>query len=422
MCACMKLLLILMSVMTWTVETNTQVSGEGIWPYDIEVGYTCTYQKGTVRANDVATLSLGNLGGITVETIRVYLRSNKTGGAGTFSVKGNGQVIATKSGSLAEWTGSYDNENFRPVDLIATSVPNIDELDIELTGTANSLYIQKYEIVYSMASPRTVTLMRGDAVYATMSEPSGMQGVLLPSVPDSAQWKFKGWSKTHFWTVYEAPELLPAGRKYYPDEDCTLWAVFMYDDSPEKVYATELKSGIYMYVYREQHLALTGVPYEDGTMARAPIDNGDVRQHYQVDFAEDKAYITHVASGTPIGYSGTKMAAVASAWSVYHEGESTLFYTTIKNKNYVLWLSIYDSELSSLHAGLMSADPMSSPMALQIVAEPSEPSYTCHPELPQGLEETNEGTNETTAERVLMQIGNYELYLLNGRKELRIRK
>lgn len=419
----MKLLLILLSVvMTWTVETNSLVTGEGSWPYDIEVNYACSYQKGTVRANDVATLSLGNLGGMTVETIRVYIRSNKSSGAGIFSVKGNGQTIATLSGTLAEWTGAYDNENYRPVDLIATPAPGIEQLEIQLAGTTNSLYIQKYEIVYSVPLPRTVTLMRGDAVYATMSESAGGQGVLLPSVADSAEWKFKGWSETHFWTIYERPEMLPAGSRFYPHEDCTLWAVFMHDDSAEPTYATDLVSGVYMYVNRELNIALAGVPYDDGTMERAVTNNEDARLYYQVDFVDDKAYITHVASATPIGHSGTKMAAVASAWSVYHDGDQTLFYTTVNNKNYVLWLDIYDSEQVSKHAGLLAANPMSSPMALQIVVEPSEPSYTCHPDLPQGIELTNEGRNEVTGERVLMQFGNYELRLVNGKKKLRITK
>ena len=70
-CAYMKLLLVLLAVMTWTVESKNAVSlsDDSTVPYDIEVGYGCTYQKGDVRANDTATLVLSHLEGITINGI-----------------------------------------------------------------------------------------------------------------------------------------------------------------------------------------------------------------------------------------------------------------------------------------------------------------------------------------------------------------
>ena len=63
----MNLLLVLLSVMTFTVETKNSVTTNGQCPDDMEVAYNCSYQKGQVRAGDVATLTLGNLGGIAQE-------------------------------------------------------------------------------------------------------------------------------------------------------------------------------------------------------------------------------------------------------------------------------------------------------------------------------------------------------------------
>ena len=416
----MQLLLLLLSVVTFTVQSKNSVSMDGSWPYDIEVNYANTYNKGQVRAGDTATLSLSHLDGISVSEITVGLKSNKSGGAGTFTVWANTQQVATQSGSLKDWTGSYDNENIHEITLLEQSVNDVDDLVIQLVGTANSLHIDYYTITWSPTKARTVTLMKGNTVYATMTEPAGMQGVLLPGLSDSAEWKFRGWSETHFLTVYELPPLIAAGSKYYPEEDCTLWAVYAHADGPEQVYMEELTSGVYSYVNRTLNIALTGVPYTDGTMDEAPISLTDMQQRYQVDFDGDQAFITHLTTGTPIGYSGTKLTVNASPWSVYHEGDQTLFYTTVNNKNYVLWLNIMDSNFNT-YAGLLQADPMNSPMALQLPVEPSDPVYTCHPEMPQSIELTNEGMNELKGERILMNVGSYELRLINGQKELRRR-
>ena len=52
------LLSILSLVMTWTVETKSTVSFSGDAPAAIDVEYVCSYQKGTVRSGDDATLTL----------------------------------------------------------------------------------------------------------------------------------------------------------------------------------------------------------------------------------------------------------------------------------------------------------------------------------------------------------------------------
>jgi hypothetical protein len=177
----MKLLLLILSVMTWTVKDKNTVTGDGAYPYSIEANYSCTNTKGTVRANDEAVLTLTNMGGITVEQVEVYVRSNKTGGAGQFTVSVNGRNEATKSGSLKDWVGAYDNTNYHAVKLLSKTYANANELEITLVGTANSLYIEKYVITWSPAQPHTVTLMNGIDTYATVSETDGGGGQ-LPAV------------------------------------------------------------------------------------------------------------------------------------------------------------------------------------------------------------------------------------------------
>ena len=180
----MRLLFLILSVMTWTVESKSNVSGEGEWPFDIEVGYSCTYQKGDVRAGDTATLVLSNLGNLSIEQVEVFVKSNKSSGAGIISVVGNEQLLARKDGTFKEWTGSYDNETFHPIAMLSEYCHGINELVISVVGTENSLHIEKFSVTYQMAPAHSVTLMNGTNVYKVMSEEKGGAGILLPSLPD----------------------------------------------------------------------------------------------------------------------------------------------------------------------------------------------------------------------------------------------
>ena len=87
------LLSILSLVMTWTVETKSTVKGSGDVPAAVTADYACSYQKGTVRSSDNATLTLVGLNGIMVERIEMYMRSNKSAGAGVISVYADGARI-----------------------------------------------------------------------------------------------------------------------------------------------------------------------------------------------------------------------------------------------------------------------------------------------------------------------------------------
>ena len=96
----MNLLLVLLSVMTITVETKSSVSMDGEWPYDIDVSYSNSYQKGDVRSGDVAELRLSHMEGVVVEKVEVYVKSNKNGGGGTFTLTADGEPISTVSGTF----------------------------------------------------------------------------------------------------------------------------------------------------------------------------------------------------------------------------------------------------------------------------------------------------------------------------------
>ena len=415
----MKILALILAVMTWTVQSKNAVEGSGIYPFGIEVTYSNTYNKGQVRANDEAVLSLRYLGGITVESVVVYTRSNQSGGAGTFTVQANGQQVASKSGSFEEWVGAYDNTNYHPISLLTSAVSNVNELVISLKGTANSLHIEKYEISYVTLAAHTVTLRKGDGVYARLTERAGGQGVVLPMLPDTAQWRFIGWSETEIQETHDLPPLFAANSVYKPQTDCTLWATYAWYPKPATDYMTNIESGEYLYVHQDLHIAMSGTP-QNGIMGYDVVNTEDPNQVYQVDFVgSDTAYITHVPTAIPIGYSGTKLSATPSPWLVYHDGEETLFYTLVNGKTYVLWLDCMDGAGTMRYVGLTQANVGTSPLRLQhIPLVEYDPLITCHPEKMQAVDEVE---HEATQAIPLMQFGNYDLYLVNGKKQLRIR-
>jgi len=415
----MKLLLVILSLMTFTIQNKHSVTTAGDCPSSMQVRYANTGSMGNVTEGQEATLFLTKLGGISIDEITVYVKSNQSSGAGEFTVLADGQTIATKNGTFKQWTGFYNNTIYHPISLLQNAAQEVTELTIRLTGVANSLHIEKYEIQWTQAAPHTVTFMRGDRVYATMTETQGNGGIYLPSVPDSAEWKFRGWSETEFWHSQTMPTLYPANAQCYPDEDCTLWAVFEYSTGEQEAgYATVLTDGEYRYVNNDNKKVITGVP-EEGIIGNAVLNLSDEKQVYSFRFSDSTtAYITHTQTGTPIGYSGTQMAINRAPWKVYHEGEETIFYIENKGKIYVLWPNIADASLDNLYAGLIQVYSLSSPMRLlPVIEETGEAYFTCHPEVPMGVEEVkDERTNELTGERVLMHLGTYQLKIKNGKK------
>lgn len=419
-----KILAIILAVMTWTVESKDVVKGSGEIPTGTAATYTCSYQKGTVRKGDVAVLQITGLQRETIQNVDVWVKSNKTAGAGVFTVSADGTEIASKSGSLKEWVGQYDNTNYHRVNLWSGSMTNKDKWIINLSGTENSLYIDRYEITYQPAPRYTVRLMNGGTLMEEVTETQGGAGVLLPLLKDTAGWSFMGWCDHEFWCTNTMPDVALSGTRFYPNTDMTLWAMYVYEEG-EKGAVTELSDGDYLYANTaaQNNTALAGTPNEGG-MTYAPINAYDEQLYYTMVFSanRDTAYVTHKQTNTPIGYnSQAKMAAVRSPWSVYHNGEQTVLYTTIGSKTYVLWLNVFNKTQTYQYAGLYQTSNVASATMMQLLypAGTEEPVYTCHPESGLGIELTEEGTNGSSKEQVV-QIGIYQLHIKNGKKYIKL--
>ena len=405
--------------MTWTVENKNSVSAVGDVPPSVEGFYTNTYQKGQVRHGDVATLTLNGLGGMTILSAEVYVRSNKDSGAGRFTLALNGTEVYAVEGDMPALAGAYDNTESHPVTLLSEPVSGVHDAEITLTGTVSSLYIERYVITYSAAPVYAVTLMLGDNTEQVLKETNGGEGVVLPVMPDRDKWTFVGWTEEEFFTRENKPVLYTPGSVFFPHSDCTLWAVFKYAEA-DKGFVTELQSGDYIYSNRLSGYALTGVP-SDGKMDYALANPCDAWQVYSIDLVPpDTAYITHKATGTPIGYSGTKLVDRPTPWLVYHEGDQTLFYMVSGTQRYVLWLLLQDANLSGhitfYYAGLQPVgDSMTSPMGLLLPqTEPDVTAYTCHPEfgLPVHTPQAQPHSDTT------VRLGIFRLRITDGKKYL----
>ena len=413
------LLSILSLIMTWTVETKSTISSSGDVPAAVQAVYACSYQKGTVRNGDNATLTLVGLNGIMVERIEMYMRSNKSAGAGVISVYADGELLAQKEGSLRDWIGKYDNSAFHPIEVFVGQQQLQDSLVINLEGTTNSLYVEKYVITYQQAPAYTATLMEGDDLHTTLTEVVGGAGVLLPSLPDKEIWQFMGWTATSFEAADVCPELYLPNTRIYPTDDMTLWAVWRYMQDYEELYLTDMQSGDYIYANTDNQLAITGV-VENGRMQQALVNPLDSNQIYHIDFdpSAQTATIQHLLTDQYVGYKDATLVAEPTEWLVWQEGNNTAFYTLYDGKKYVLWQNMIDEQSGQRYAGLYATNDVSkTPTALIYPQQQSEQLYTCYPEENMAVESVTTTTNE-----IIVPFGIYEIHIIRGEKYIRLRQ
>ena len=418
----MKWLLVILSVMTFTVKDKQTVTMDGEWPYDIEVSYANTYNKGQVREGDTAVLRLGGLEHVALDTVRVWLRSNKSGGAGVLTMTADGERLFEQSGTYAEWFGAYDNTDFRPLVWQGAKTLTEGTMQIQLAGTANSLHIDRYEVTYRMneAASHSVTLMRGNEEVRTLTESASGQGVQLPALPDEGAWHFAAWTEQPFHQMSTMPMSWIEAGAFVPESDCTLWAVYEYRMAETEAMVTDPADGVYVYADTQTGRAMSG-GVTNGKAGTSIMNRFDPNQQYHVHFITDStATIQHISTGGYIGFSGTSLSAAASAWQVYHEGTKTAFYAVVNTKTYILWPDKLQNDGTTYNTQLVFTEDITwTPTAL-LSTEPlmEEPVLTCYPEYGLGTE----GIKEMKNEGIVIPFGIYELKIENGKKQLRIER
>lgn len=427
----MKLLLILLSaMMTWTVKTKSSVElAEGsIVPYDINVNYANTGNKGSVTDKDTATLSLSGLENLRLESIQIYMRSNKSAGAGVITMTADGEQIYTKSGTYQEWFGGYDNTNYKPIGWTGTKQLVNGTLVVEVVGTVNSLHIEKYAITYSqpVATAYNVTLMT-EGVAQVLTESAPESGVVLPDRPNQNGLCFVGWALEEVDKTSNQPFMLSPGTLYQPKKDITFWAVWSNVQEPTWEKHPTPESGY--YIMDLFGLTLTGT-VSNGVIPM--VDNSEMvyaNELYYIDFNTTDATCTirNYAAEENTGYigfnsNGTSLMAAESAWQYRILPDSTWLFIAKEegNKAWMLFQKNYESYEAWL-SYYINASEATNAWKLYKLPDPDAPRYwSSHPSV-DAVEITSEGMKELRGEWII-PFGIYDLIIKDGKKYLRLKE
>ena len=413
------LLFLLSAMMTLTVQTKSSVSIEGTAPSGMEARYACTYQKGDVRAGDTATLSLSGLEGLRIEKVDVYLKSNKTGGAGLITMTADGHQLYRKEGSYKDWFGAYNNTDYQAIGWEGGQVLTDGTLDVTIVGTANSLHIEKYEILYAKPATQaySVTLVT-DGLNEVLTETEPGSGIVLPDRADKDGWFFAGWTSSELTEATdEQPEIWPAGERYYPKKDVTLWAVWTDVEPPTGERQAAPEDGY--YVLELYDYLLTG-DVNNGLMAleeREPVDASDL---YYLDFntADTTCTIRNYVSNAYVGYNATAkdLRQAESVWHYRVLRDSTWLFIAKEESNTV-WILFqkYEEEAAWLSDYTLNDDPNSAWRLYRVPDPDQTPRWWCHPAT-QAIPQVYDGTQER-----ILQFGIYEIHVKDGRKYMRLR-
>ena len=421
----MNLLLILLSVMTFTIESKTSVSMDGLWPYDIGVNYTNTGTKGNVGAGDIAILSLSGLENIQLESVKLYMQSNQNSGSGVISMTADGASLYSKSGTYKDWFGSYNNTTYQPIGWSGKKILNQGTLVIEVAGTENSLHIEKYEIAYTNAPerPYKVTLVM-DNIQKQIMESEAGSGVVLPVGPDVDGWFWDGWSTEPVSEqMTSQPYTLYAGDTIYPKKDMTLWAVWTDVELPSWEKQCLPQSGYYSMELHNKIL-YSGVD-KNGLVPMIEAGMVYINSIYHIDFITDSTCTIQVVGGQDsyIGYdlqsktlkdspSEWKYMVLRDSTWIFNAKQEGEFYWMLyqKGMEYYAWLSNYK----------LGMDP-NKVWELYALPDPHETIHWWSYPVTHAVKIVkSEGLKVKSEWRIPW--GNYELIITNGQKELRLKE
>lgn len=331
---------------------------------------------GQMTAGNTTTLKLGGWDGATIRRVVLEMRSNKTSGAGLLIIKSGANVlwnIQNAAFSSESWHGAYSTEYVDVTHSMVYTVGEDEMITIHIEATKNSLYIHKYTIEYEPKTPvaHTVCFRVMGTETGCMTEKEVGSGIVLPTMPDSAEWRFTGWSRSEIANATNAPAMLMPGSVFYPKDDGTLWAV--YTNEQPVMQMAKVVSGSYVLGFKIEGWALTGVP-NDGYMNIIDVcyqlkENG-LRQllsatHdadiFDIELLTDSTLMLYsAATGTPIGCNSKgKMVAEDIAWRYIEGVDSTLLLYVPRDaaRSYMLTVGRRDGDdkvrawMSSVSAG-----------------------------------------------------------------------
>lgn len=423
---------------TYIIETSSSVSTSGTPPADSEAIYSrtgTTGQVGQMTAGNSTLLTLNGWDGIELDSVVLQMRSNKSAGAGSLTMRiGDATVWTINDADFSHktWHGSFTNEWTTISRWIGEKVPKDQAINILIEASKNSLYVKSYTLYYTLPEPEayTVTYVTGIGLeIPNSSEEYPLAGVVLPAWKDTLNWRFLGWSEVEAIDSDTCPTLLQAGDTYYPIANCKLWAI--YSDDMQQDAITNYVSGKYAVASSYWSRAMRGAT-KNGMINTCDIaltnENGtielltsvDKAMTYQFRFLADSTLtIQHVATGEWIGYAANTLCNAEKKWHYrvlsdgslcVHHGDGILFWgygADAQQKDIV----VYDADLEW---SLMQTDGL-------LLFPAKKMYFTTWPFgkidgveniiIPEFIEENTE---------YILHLGSHELHIQNGKKWLRL--
>jgi hypothetical protein len=360
---------------TYSLNSTTTVELSGSAPASSTVLYERTAssgKKGQMTAGNSTRLELRGWDGCNIKSVELQMHSNISAGAGSLTMKVGIDTlwaILNQPFNNEVWAGEYSTEWVTVQQSMNTIVGEDECIEINISATENSLYINSYTIYYEPASPQTylVHFETGlDTCPHLIKQSMPGQEVILPMWKDTACWYFLGWTETEVLENQLITSVLPAGSTYIPRKNTTLWAV--YSEIKENAPILDYVSGKYVLTMYNEATAILGggmalcgsvgelgVPVSLVQMTKnnagifcletTPTDD----MLYDLVFNEDNTLtITHVNTNKTIGYKGNKLATIETPWqySVLDDGSLSI-YNQQGNYSYALYIGAQDNIMSA---------------------------------------------------------------------------
>jgi hypothetical protein len=429
---------------TYTIVSSNSVEASGAVSEGVEATYQrsgTTGQKGQMTAGNSTMLCVAGMDGCVIDSVVLQMRSNKSAGAGSLQMMiGESEVWTIDDTDFAhvDWNGEFSSEWVDIVGRINHRVEKNATLQIYIEASKNSLYINSYTIFYSLPEPECYDVSFVSGIYNnpnTLSEEMVGTGVLLPSCPDTLQWRFLGWSEQELIDSDKCPVLFEPGQRYYPSEDCTLWAV--YSDSEEIWQTVDYQSGDYAVVNPTFNRAMVGGVKGDAicTIPVSLWQEDDVCQLlsgiednmvYHIDFMNDSTLtIRHKKTDTAVGYTDKRLSDEDAQWRyrVLSDNSLCVYYDYSKKQGMLYFGFGVDASSDEMivYVDMLYASLMNEGGLLLFPYYPMR--FTTWPfGKINGGESVLVGPEYNSAETYDFWFGNYVLRVSKGKKELIICK
>jgi hypothetical protein len=447
---------------TFTLSSTTEVKPSGVLPDSTTYRYERTAtrgQRGQMTEGNSTYLELNGWDGYVIRAVELQMRSNKSSGKGLLNMTvGDDVVWSIEDHNFCDdaWAGMYTT-NWVPIYKKINVLVNKEPIEICISATENSLYIQSYTIYYEKAyhtatpdlpsipsvpleaKAYTVYFNSGcDTSPLPITQSSPNTPIILPEWQDTLSWFFIGWSESEVIdNKLNTPILLP-GQNYMPTRNTKLWAV--YSDVKNNVATTDYISGKYVIArYNDFTVEIGGSGLASygkidvdrlhlNVLEMSKVDNEnycmessyDSTMIYQLVFNshDSTVYITHFETGEPIGYKESCLSAIDTAWKYRVLGDnSIIFYYTYADKDYVFYFGKKDGKecAFSFHTSSLKIWSENGFWLFPIV----ERHITSWP---LGILNAVEDLDKPIVPMdATYQFGIYELHIHNGKKSLIIR-